>query len=167
MLHSQHTACRSPSRHSNRSLPSLHASCMIVVLFVCCRVFSCVVEKFAAMVSISAVISSYGAAPLMLLLPNTSLTGESYRDLFRDSHIPPVPTTSLIMTSFGSRCLHPHAVLSGFVCRVHSLVSVLAGGWWKIQDNAPVHTAAVVDDWRSETGFGRDANLPHAHQASI
>ena len=67
---------------------------------------------------------------------------------------------SLIITSFGFRCQHGHAVLSGFVCQVHSLVSVLAGGWWYIQDNASVHTARVVDDWMSEQGFGRDANFP-------
>ena len=46
--------------------------------------------------------------------------------------------------------MHALAVLSVFVCRVESLTHVLAGGWWNIQDNASVHTAAVVDDWMSE-----------------
>ena len=67
---------------------------------------------------------------------------------------------SLIITSFGFRYQHVHAVLLGFVCQVHSLMSVLADGWWYIQDNASVHTARVVDDWMSKPGFGRAANIP-------
>ena len=55
---------------------------------------------------------------------------------------------------------HTHAVLSGFVCCVHSLMSVVADGGWDIQDNASTHTAQVVDDWMNEQGFGRDANFP-------
>jgi hypothetical protein len=55
-------------------------------------VFSCVVGKFAPTVSISAVITSYGAASMVLLEPNTALTKESYRDLLKDFHIPAVQT---------------------------------------------------------------------------
>jgi hypothetical protein len=52
----------------------------------------CVVEKFAATVSISAAITSYGAASCVVLAANESLTGEGYRDLLRDFHIPVVRT---------------------------------------------------------------------------
>jgi len=64
------------------------------------------------------------------------------------------------MTSLGFRWACTHAVLFVLVYQVHSLIHVLANGWWNIQDNASVHTAAVVDDWMSEQGFGRDANFP-------
>lgn len=30
----------------------------------------------------------------------------------------------------------------------------------RFQDNAPVHTANIVDDWMSEIGFGHDATFP-------
>jgi len=92
MLHSQHATSSASSRHSNSSSPSLRALCLIVVFFGWCRVFFCVVEKFAATVSISAVITSYGAASCVVLQPNTALTGESYRDLLKDFHIPAVQT---------------------------------------------------------------------------
>lgn len=92
VLHSQHTACCPLSRVSSSSSPSLHTPCFITVLVVCCNVFVYVVEKFAATISISAVITSYGAASLVVLEPNIALTGESYRDLLKDFHIPAVQT---------------------------------------------------------------------------
>jgi len=91
-LPTQYTARSPASRCRNSSSHSLHASTFIVVFLCGCMFFSCVVEKFAATVSISAVITSYGAASCVLLQPNTPLTGESYRDLLRDFHIPAVQT---------------------------------------------------------------------------
>lgn len=92
VLHSQHSACLPPSRCSSSLSLCCMRACLIIVLLVCCCVFSCIVEKFAATVSISAVITSYGAASCVLLQPNTSLTGESYRDLLKDFHIPAIQT---------------------------------------------------------------------------
>jgi len=51
VLHSQHTACSPSSSRSSSSSSSLHASCLIVLLYCAACVFSCVVVKFAAMVS--------------------------------------------------------------------------------------------------------------------
>jgi hypothetical protein len=92
VLHTQHTACCLPSLSSSSSSSSFHAACLIITLFMCCCAFSCVVGKFAATVSISAVITSYGAASCVVLEPNTALNSESYRDLLKESHIPVVRT---------------------------------------------------------------------------
>lgn len=50
VLHCQRHGCCPASRCSISSPPSLHPTYSIMVVLVCCRVFSCVVEKFAAMV---------------------------------------------------------------------------------------------------------------------
>jgi transposase len=131
VLHSQYTACRPPSRCSSSSSPSLHAPCLIVVLLVCCRVFSCVVEKFAATVSISAVITSYGAASCVLLQPNTSLTGESYRDLLKDFHIPAVQT-KFSDNDFIWIQVHIHTCCSFGSCLSCALTTSCAC-WWLVE----------------------------------
>src|ERR1035438_5065605 len=85
--------CSQPASHSsNSSSPSLRPSTFIIVFLCGCLSISCVVGKFAPTVSISAVITSYGAASCVVLPPNTPVTGESYRDLLKDLHIPAVQT---------------------------------------------------------------------------
>jgi len=129
VLHSLSTARSPAARRSNRSYPSLRASCLIIVLLVCCLCFSCVVEKFAATVSISAVITSYGAASCVLLQPNTPLTGESYRDLLRDFHIPAVQT-KFADNDFIWIQVHVRACCSFRSCMWCVLTGCCGCRWW-------------------------------------